>query len=93
MFLTSAYQVIDNCYHSRMNKQEKIQHWSQQKIMQPKKETKLPFTEAESNLEGELKLLQDRDFPGGSVVKNPPANAGDTAASPGRGRSHMPRSN
>ena len=33
------------------------------------------------------------DFPGGTVVKNPPANTGDTASSPGPGRSHMPRSN
>ena len=32
-------------------------------------------------------------FPGGIVVKNPPANAGDTGSSPGPGRSHMPRSN
>ena len=34
-----------------------------------------------------------RDFPCGAVVKNPPANAGDTGSSPGPGRSHMPRSN
>ena len=27
------------------------------------------------------------------MVKNPPANAGDTGLSPGPGRSHMPRSN
>ena len=33
------------------------------------------------------------DFPGGAVVKNPPANAGDTGSSPGLGRSHMLRSN
>ena len=33
------------------------------------------------------------DFPGGAVVKNPPANAGDTGSGPGPGRSHMPRSN
>ena len=33
------------------------------------------------------------DFPGSAVVKNPPANAGDTGSSPGPGRSHMPRSN
>ena len=39
-----------------------------------------------------IKLLS-RDFPGGTVVKNPPANAGDTGSSPGLGRSHMPRSN
>ena len=32
-------------------------------------------------------------FPGGTVVKNPPANAGDTGSSPGLGRSHMPQSN
>ena len=40
-----------------------------------------------------------RDFPGGAVVKNPPAtrevvkNAGDMGLSPGPGRSHMPQSN
>ena len=33
------------------------------------------------------------DFPGGAVVENPPANAGDTGSIPGPGRSHMPRSN
>ena len=32
-------------------------------------------------------------FPGGTVVKNPPANAGDMGSTPGPGRSHMPRSN
>ena len=44
--------------------------------------------------------LSDKDlkatilgFPGGAVVENLPANAGDTGSSPGLGRSHMPRSN
>ena len=32
-------------------------------------------------------------FPGGTVVKNPSANAGDTGSSPDPGRSHMPWSN
>ena len=32
-------------------------------------------------------------FPGGAVVKNPPANAQDTGSSPGPGRSHIPQSN
>ena len=27
----------------------------------------------------------NRDFPGGAVVKNPPSNAGDMSAIPGRG--------
>ena len=42
-------------------------------------------------------LLQLRNwvwgFPGGAVVKNLLANAGDTGSSPGLGRSHMPWSN
>ena len=40
----------------------------------------------------ELKYIWFWDFPGGAVVKNPPANAGDTGSIPGPGRSHMPRS-
>ena len=32
-------------------------------------------------------------FPGGAVVKNLPANAGDMGSSPGLGRSQMPQSN
>ena len=34
-----------------------------------------------------------RGFPGGTVVKNPAANAGDMGSIPGLGRSHMSRSN
>ena len=34
-----------------------------------------------------------RDFPGGTVVKNLPANAGGMGSIPGLGRSHMPQSN
>ena len=34
-----------------------------------------------------------KGFPGGAVVENLPANAGDTGSSPALGRSHMPRSN
>ena len=40
-----------------------------------------------------LKKSEERSFPGGAVVENLPANAGDTGSSPGLGRSHMPRSN
>ena len=31
------------------------------------------------------------DLPGGPVLKNPPANAGDMGLVPGMGRSHMPQ--
>ena len=34
-----------------------------------------------------------RDFPGGAVIKNPPANAADMGSRPGPGRSHIPQSN
>ena len=37
--------------------------------------------------------MQTQGFPGGAVVENLPADAGDTGSSPGLGRSHMPRSN
>ena len=35
----------------------------------------------------------NRDFPGGSVIKNLPANRGDTSSAPGRWRSHMLQGN
>ena len=40
------------------------------------------------------KLLQEitEPGPGGAVVKNSPANAGDMGSIPGPGRSHVPRS-
>ena len=44
-----------------------------------------------NNTINEIKILQG--FPGGAMVKNPPANAGDTGSSPGLGRSYMPRNN
>ena len=39
-----------------------------------------------------IKKTNNSGFPGGAVVENLPANAGDTGSSPGLGRSHMPRS-
>ena len=33
------------------------------------------------------------EFPGGPVVKNPPANAGDMGSIPGLGGCYMPQSN
>ena len=37
--------------------------------------------------------MKEKGFPGGAVVENLPANAGDMVSSPGLGRSHMPWSN
>ena len=35
------------------------------------------------------KVVHNRDRPGGSVVENRPASAGDVGSIPGPGRSHM----
>ena len=46
-----------------------------------------------SSLNGDLKTVKketNAGFPGGTVAKSPPANAGDVGLSPGPGRSHMP---
>ena len=40
-----------------------------------------------------MNLKIESGFHGGAVVKNPPANAGDTGSSSDLGRSHMPWSN
>ena len=39
------------------------------------------------------KKERKKGFPGGSVVKNSPANAGDVGLIPGLGGSHVPQSN
>ena len=39
------------------------------------------------------KKTSPRRFPGGSVVKNPPANTVDVGSNPGPRRFHMPQSN
>ena len=42
----------------------------------------------------EMRIRKEEEgFPGGTVVENLPANAGDTGSSPDLERSHMPRSN
>ena len=44
-------------------------------------------------IEKEDNNQREGNFPGGAVVKNPPANTGDTGLSPGPGIRHMPQSN
>ena len=45
------------------------------------------------NVQKKFARIQGGGFPGGAMVTNPHAKAGDTGLSPGLGRSHMPRSN
>ena len=58
----------------------------------PKLNSPISIKETEFALKN-LPQRNSRGFPGGAVVENLPANAGDTGSSPGLGRSHMPRSN
>ena len=56
-------------------------------------QNKVSFTVCKLKIKKVLSKQQYQDFPGSTVVKNPPANAGDTGLIPGLGRSHMPRNN
>ena len=56
-------------------------------------DTMVEIAATKQNKEKRMKRMEDRDFPHGAVVKNPPANAGDTGSIPGLGGSHMLRSN
>ena len=53
-------------------------------------ENPVVFTRVQSNSKVKNTV---RDFAGGPVVKNPPANAGDLGSTPGLGGSHIPWSN
>ena len=66
--------------HCQLNKQRKVYIGS----------CKTTFISVWSSL---FQNLIFQGFPGGSVIKNPPGNAGDTGSIPGLGISHMLRSN
>ena len=53
------------------------------------KNTLLNNQEITEEIKEEIKKYLE-GFPGGAVVENLPANAGDTGSSPGLGGSHMP---
>ena len=52
-----------------------------------------PINEKNWNYLSSILKSSKEDFPGGTVDKNLPADAGDTGSIPGLGRSHMPQSN
>ena len=70
------------------NRMEKIQETFNKDLEELKsKQTMMNYTI------NEIKNALEGGFPGGAVVENLPANAGDTGSSPGLGSSHMPQSN
>ena len=56
------------------------------------KELEKEQTKLKASWRKEVKKIR-MDFPGGSVVNNSPANAGDMGLIPDLGRSHMPQGN
>ena len=81
-----------------MKKQRNHPEWNGQENSPEKNNEADLFSLVDTKFKKEIiKILKElrkaiEDFPGGSVVKNPPANAGDMGLSPGPGRSHMLRS-
>ena len=57
------------------------------------KETRMCVFSKEGMRNGIAFINKKWGFLGGSVVKNPPSNAGDTDSIPGLGGSHLPWSN
>ena len=80
--------------NSRLNKSQKkfkVYHNKNPQIHDKKKKN---FKAARHIIYRKTKTkMTARDFSGSTVVKNPPANAGDTGSIPGLGRSHMLWSN
>ena len=54
-----------------------------------KQQKSITFKQQKSKDKEKNSFKTARGFPGGAVVKNLPANAGDTGSSPGLGRSHI----
>ena len=79
---------------------EVLIHWCAKEALSSLRKVQLP-RDSPANSRDYSRRKSERDplkkfvkgFLGGTVVKNPPANARDTGSSPGPGRSHMPWSN
>ena len=81
------------CYHYSKNEQNKQNKTNRQKKTTNPKKKKTKKTKRLRTIKKLNQESTDVDFPGGAVIKNPPANAGDMGSIPGPGRSHMPQSN
>ena len=79
-------QILES--HPRLNESETLEGTQQSVVHQA-----FPVILMYARCENHLVRRSNVDFPGGSVVKNPPANAGDMGLSPGLGRFHMLQSN
>ena len=64
-------------------------------LLLPQLTKQLDIVKIQLMFRASIKILKQMvmGLPGGTVVKNPPASAGDMGSSPSPGRSHMPRSN
>ena len=79
-FLWGSELNLKNVQKSLIN--TKLDSWEQEEIF-----SAFSFSTTWSEFKSQL-----GGFPGGTGVRNPPANGGDTGWIPGLGRSHTPRS-
>ena len=89
-FLTTSSLTWVSCYVVPRVNRTLLCFWAEIYDWQEKWEDRFPMRKRSC---GNSSLRIIRGFPGGAVVENLPANAGDRGSSPGLGRSHMPRSN
>ena len=78
--------------HVQLTLHKSVYYFASDPLSQKRNQVFKSIDQTLDNSKYEFKNLC-RDFPGGAVVENPPANAGDTGSNPGLGRSHMLRSN
>ena len=99
-----TFQEVDNegFGYDGNNIEKEKKHWYRMGFLWkqglPKKEKSGTFSSSMSTYSLAIILLgtkinQCLDFPGGPVVKNLPANAGDMGLIPGPRRSHIPQNN
>ena len=86
----NPYQIMNGTTHNSEDRNFKISMETEDpEKPKPSWERKTELEESNSLTSDCTTKLQSLGFPGGSVVKNVPANAGETGSIPGWGRSHM----
>ena len=90
MYIVSPRAITKNTYIFLKNIIKELKCYTRKYSLNAKERGNRGRTKKRKYIETKV---NGRGFPGGAVVENLPANAGDTGSSPGLGRSHMLRSN
>ena len=88
--MTSTYKVSDVYYNMKLNNCSLCNSLKCEGKGKAQHETAGWERVLETKTWKALSKRKKEDFPGGPVIKNPPADAGDEGLIPGQGRFHMP---